>query len=213
MSTDTLSDEILTGRIEEYPSRAANTRVSIHPLLERRWSPVKFDADAELAREDLVGVLEAGRWAPSCYGEEPWRFIVARRGDAHRPKLEETLSDGNAWARRASVLIATLASGRFSRNERPNRWAAHDTGIATFAMMVEATSRGLITHAMGGFDAGALADAFGVPDEYEPMSILAVGFHDPELDEERLTRKEGRSRERRPLQETVFGERFGRSYL
>lgn len=213
MSADALSDETLAERIEEYPSRPADTRVPIHPPLARRWSPVKFDADRDLAREDLLGILEAARWAPSCYGEEPWRFIVARRGDAHRPTLEETLSGGNSWARRASVLIASLAKGRLSKNDKPNRWAAHDTGISSFAMIVEATSRGLITHAMGGFDAGALVDAFGVPDEYEPMSILAVGFHDPELDEERLTRKEGRSRERRPLQETVFGERFGRSYL
>lgn len=209
----TVTRTSVTRRRQELPDRQADTRVPIHPPLARRWSPVRFDADEALSSEDLTGILEAGRWAPSCYGEEPWRFLVAGRNDPHRKVLEETLSDGNAWARRASVLIATLARGRFSRNDRPNRWAAHDVGIATFAMMTEATARGLVTHAMGGFDAGSLEEAFQVPDHYEAMSVLAVGFYDPALDEERLSDRERKPRRRRALERTVFGETFGEPYL
>jgi nitroreductase len=159
--------------------------------------------------EDLRALLEAARWAPSSWGEEPWRFLVARRGDPHRSTLEATLSEGNAYARRASVLIASLAKTHFTRNGRVNRFASHDTGLATAALILEATHRGLITHPMGGFDAEALRKNFEIPEGFEPMAMVAVGWHDPALADEALVLKEERTRRRKPLEDIAFGSAFG----
>jgi nitroreductase len=123
--------------------------------------------------------------------------------------MDAALTSGNAYARRAGVLIATLAKTTYTRNGRPNRHATHDTGLATANLLLEATSRGLITHPMGGFDAQILRDAFHIPEDYHPVAMVAVGHHDPSLEDESLTTREERPRRRRPLEQTVFGSRFG----
>lgn len=58
--------------------KPANTQYPIHELLRRRWSPVAF-SERLVPREDLCSLLEAARWAPSCYNGQPWHFIVATK--------------------------------------------------------------------------------------------------------------------------------------
>ena len=48
----------------------------IHDLIAQRWSPRAFDADKPVSRGQVLALLEAARWAPSCFGDEPWRYIV-----------------------------------------------------------------------------------------------------------------------------------------
>ena len=48
----------------------------IHELLARRWSPRAFDPDRPVSRLALRTLLEAARVAPSCFNEQPWRFLV-----------------------------------------------------------------------------------------------------------------------------------------
>ncbi len=192
-----------------FPENPAETSVPLLEPIAARWSPLRFDERRRIGEEDLRALLEAARWAPSSWGEEPWRFLVARREDSHRPALEAALSQGNAYARRASALIVTLAKSTFTRNGKANRFAGHDTGVALAALLMEATHRGLITHPMGGFDGAALREAFGIPEDFEPMAVIAVGWHDPELQDEDLAKKEGRPRGRKPLSEIAFGPVFG----
>lgn len=195
-----------------FPKRPGKTSVPITDALAHRWSPYRFHSEKDVEAADLQGVLEAARWAPSSYGEEPWRFIVARREDPHRQALEDSLMEGNAYARRAAILMVTLAKATFTRNGKPNRVALHDVGLATGNLLAEATVRGLITHPMGGFDKEAVRAAFRVPEDYAPVTVIALGHHDPELEEELLTRREARERKRRPLAETTFGGTFGEAY-
>lgn len=194
-----------------FPLNPGESSVPIHPALGFRWSPSRFTTDREVEAVDLRGILEAARWAPSAFGEEPWRFIVARRDDPHRKAMEDTLMPGNAWAKRASVLIATMGKETLTRNQKPNSTAWHDTGLATSNLLAEATARSLITHPMGGFDKEALREAFGIPEDYSPIVIVAVGHYDPAFDDARLFEREGRPRRRRPLDTLVFGGTFGRA--
>jgi len=52
----------------------------IHDPIRDRWSPAAF-ADRPLAAAELASLFEAARWAPSCFNEQPWRFIFATRDD------------------------------------------------------------------------------------------------------------------------------------
>jgi hypothetical protein len=45
-------------------------------LLARRWSPRAYDANRPVTRSQLLALIEAGRWAPSCNGDEPWRYLI-----------------------------------------------------------------------------------------------------------------------------------------
>ncbi|HSQ02670.1 MAG TPA: nitroreductase family protein, partial [Burkholderiales bacterium] len=56
--------------------KKAVTSVPIHELLAQRWSPRAYDANQPVTREHLRSLLEAARWAPSCNGDEPWRYLV-----------------------------------------------------------------------------------------------------------------------------------------
>ena len=43
----------------------AQTSVEIHDLIAERRSPRSLDAKAVISTGDLLGILEAARWAPS----------------------------------------------------------------------------------------------------------------------------------------------------
>ena len=85
----------------------------------------------------------------------------------------------------------------------------HDLGLANMSLLTQASALGMISHPMGGFDADAVRQAFDVPDDFRPVVMLAVGWHDPADSNEDLKRREERPRARKSLEELVFGNRFG----
>jgi len=151
----------------------------VHPIIAGRWSPRTFDADRPVETEKLMACLEVARWSSSCFGEEPWRFIVADR--SHHPdswqQMLACLVEGNrAWAQHAPVLILACAMPVFSRNGKVNRWAQYDTGQSMMSLSLQAVAEGLITHPMGGFDAGKAAEAYHIPADVTLMSVTALGY-------------------------------------
>ena len=56
--------------------RKAITSAPIDELLAKRWSPRAFDVSRSVTRQQLATLLEAARWAPSCNGDEPWRYLI-----------------------------------------------------------------------------------------------------------------------------------------
>lgn len=193
--------------------KKAQTAVGIDDTLARRWSPRAFDPAQPVAREQLLALLEAARWAPSCYGDEPWRYIVwdrTRDPDGWQKAFECLAESNQKWVANAPLLLASLAGSHFSRNGKPNRWAQHDTGAASENLVLQATALGLAAHQMGGFDADRLRQQFGIPDEFTPMAMIAVGHQaEPDTLPADLKERETGPRKRRPLEETFFEGAFG----
>jgi nitroreductase len=50
----------------------AKTAVEIHDVIAERRSPRSLDESAEISRDDLIGILEAARWAPSANNHQPY---------------------------------------------------------------------------------------------------------------------------------------------
>lgn len=191
--------------------RPAEIRYPIHDLLRRRWSPRAF-ADRMVEREKLLSLLEAARWAPSSYNEQPWSFIVATRDDpAEYERLLGCLVEGNiAWARRAPVLMLSVAKLQFDRGGKPNRHAFHDVGLATENLAVQATAMGLCVHPMAGFHVDKAREVFAIPADHEPVAAIAVGYPgDPASLPDPLRERELAPRTRRALQQFVFSGRWG----
>jgi len=187
--------------------KKAETQVAIDDLLARRWSGRAFDPDRPLARDQITALLEAARWAPSCFGDEPWRFIVFDRETNRRAWQQaiDCLSDGNrAWAGDAPLLLLVVAGTRFNRRDGDNRWGQYDTGAAAMSLCVQATSMGLMVHQMGGFDRDAAVTTFAVPESFEAMAMMAVGYQLP-LDAIPEDRKD---RELAPRRRDPLGEHF-----
>ena len=193
--------------------RRATTSVPIHDLVAQRWSPVGFDRST-LGDEDLAALFEAARWAPSSYNEQPWRFLVARRedADAFTDMLGCLVDVNRAWARDASALILTAALTVFDRNGKPNGKALHDLGLAVGNMSAEATARGLALHQMGGIVPERARALYGIPDDVEVVTAVAVGrAADPANLSDDLRSRDRAARVRRPLAELVFAGAWGSS--
>lgn len=188
--------------------KPAVTAVPIDPALARRWSPRAIDPARPLARPVLLALLEAARWAPSCFGDQPWRYVCwdrHRDPDAYALALA-TLSEGNrVWAQHAAVLALAVALADFRHNGQPNRWAQYDTGAASENLCVQAAALGLVAHQMGGFDAAAAAALAGLPERTTPMAMIALGHPAPaDTLPEVLRAREAAARERLALAAIAF---------
>jgi nitroreductase len=158
--------------------KTATTTVPVHPLLAERWSPRGFDQAHELADDRLIALLEAARWAPSAANSQPWRFLVARRGEKAHARLFAALAPGNqAWAGAASALVL-VAARTVGEDGKPQPWALYDTGQAVAALVTQAQADGLAVHQMGGFDTGAVQSGFGLGEALTPVVVLAIGRQD-----------------------------------
>src|SRR5258708_7054964 len=106
--------------------RPALNEYPIHDLLRRRWSPRAF-ADRPVEPEKLRSLLEAARWAPSSFNEQPWAFLVGTKDQPEEyARVLGCLVPGNQnWAKAAPVLFLTVAHQFFDLNQKPNRHAFH----------------------------------------------------------------------------------------
>ncbi len=193
--------------------RLADIQYPIHDLLRDRWSPRAF-SDRPVDAGTLRTLLEAARWAPSSYNEQPWTFILATKEDpAAYDRLLSCLVEVNAeWAQRAPVLMLSVAKLTFGRNGKVNRHAFHDLGLAVENLIIQATALGLVAHQMAGFDVEKARELFNVPQGHEPCAMIAVGYlGDPESLPEELRAREGAARSRKPLREFVFTGRWGKT--
>jgi nitroreductase len=178
----------------------------IQPVLARRWSPYVF-ADTEVSPTDICAILEAARWAPSSYNEQPWRYLLARRSDPQRfEKLLSCLVEANqAWAKHVPVLLVGVAMLTFSRNGKPNKAALHDLGLASGNICVEATARGLFVHQMIGILPERVRELYRLPDGSEALTALALGHLGAGNGvDEALRTRDRTPRSRRPLAAFVF---------
>src|SRR5689334_22567649 len=94
------------------------------PVITERWSPYVFEP-RPVEREKLLSCLEAARWAPTSYNEQPWTFILAERTRAAEfDRMLQCLVEGNrVWAKNVGVLMLTIVAKLFVKNGKPNRAA------------------------------------------------------------------------------------------
>jgi nitroreductase len=194
-------------------NKKAATQVPIHELLATRWSPRAFDAARPVEREKIIALVEAARWSPSCFGDEPWRYLIWDRSSdpAGWQKAFDCLGDSNkAWVKNTPVLILSCAGSVFRHNGKPNGHSQHDTGAASMALVLQAVASGLAAHQMAGFDANKAREVFAIPAEYLPMAMIAVGYQaEPNILEGERRDKEKAPRSRQPVGANFFAGTWG----
>jgi len=191
--------------------KMAETQAPIHELIGRRWSPRAF-SDRPVEPDKLLSLFEAARWAASASNEQPWAFLVATRQDSknYEEMLNVLVDSNRSWANKAPVLIQTFAHTRFEKDGRSNRHAFYDLGQAAANLSLQATALGLMTHQMAGFNVEASREHFAVPDGWEPVSMIALGYPgDPESLTEKLREREIAQRRRKPLESFIFSGAWG----
>jgi nitroreductase len=193
---------------KNYMEKPADTHFPIHDLLRRRWSPRAF-AERAVEHEKIQRLLEAARWASSCFNEQPWAFIVATSEQpAEHGQLLSCVVEGNRiWAKQAPLLMITVAKLHFDHNGKPNRHALHDVGLAVGNLVVQATAMDLVVHQMAGILPDTIRTSYSLPSEYEPVTGLAIGYSgDPRTLPAEIREREQAPRSRKALQEFVFSQ-------
>ncbi len=156
-------------------------------------------------------ILEAARWAPSCFGDQPWKFVIFHKKDASQwVKALNCLSVGNQnWAMDTSLLIAVCANKNFKHNNNENKWSHYDTGAASENICLQSTYLGLAAHQMGGFDSDKIRNLSNIPVEFDVMSFIAIG---KPLAKNLMTNEqveaEGTARKRLKLNEIYFENKW-----
>ncbi|MEA5509031.1 nitroreductase family protein [Crocosphaera sp. UHCC 0190] len=195
--------------------KLAQNHYPLHELIKQRWSPLAFNS-RPVEPEKIGSLLEAARWAASCYNDQPWFFIIATQD---QPKEFEKLLNcivaaNQKWAKDAPILIISVARLSFKHNNKPNRHALHDVGLAMGNLTLQAQSLGLFLHQMGGFDQEKTKETYHIPENYEPVAAIAIGYpgNVNQLESD-LQERELSPRNRKPLAEFVFQDDWGNSYF
>ena len=188
--------------------KPAITQVLIQETIANRWSGRAYNPDKPVTDEQVTALLEAARWAPSCYGDQPWRFVVCNKGKnplAWQAAFDTLAESNQTWAKNVPLLVLVCANTLFRHNGNPNRWAGYDTGAAVENMCLQATALRLVAHQMGGFSVDAARAAFNVPEQFELMAMVAIGHGDtPESLPEDLRERQLAPRQRLNLDELFF---------
>lgn len=187
-------------------SKPAQTQHPIHALIANRWSPVGLDTTQPVELEKLNSILEAGRWAPSSYNAQPWSYVVGIKGEEIHKLLADCIVEGNSWAKEAGVLVLSIAKKTFEHNGKPNRHYLHDVGAASVSMALEAAQQGLVFHQMAGFDMEKAVKEFKISDDYEPGSMIAIGYEQNDLSKlpPQLKERDNADRQRKPFSDMYY---------
>jgi flavin reductase (DIM6/NTAB) family NADH-FMN oxidoreductase RutF len=168
---------LATRRVPNYP---------VDTLFLHRWSPRAFTAEP-IAQAQLLTLLEAARWAPSCFNSQPWRFLHARRDTPHWDKFVGLLTpDNQVWARNAAALVFVV-SNTLMKNPKPSAGAttddewvpsythSFDAGAAWAQLGLQSTLSGLRAHGIIGIDMARARVELNVPDSFRIEAAIAIG--------------------------------------
>jgi len=156
-------------------SKPAETSAPILPVLAERWSPRSFDGSYELSDQDLLSILEAGRWAPSGNNVQPWRFSAAKRGSELFATIAENLGGFNgAWSPKSSayIVVSAFENGNDNKVGTTNQF---DAGLAAAQILIQVQGLGLHAHVMGGVEHAGLHAALGYPENLAVLVVIAIG--------------------------------------
>lgn len=194
-------------------TKSANTQYPILPAISERWSPRSFSKQMP-EKETLMRLFEAARWAASSGNRQPWFFIVATKDNPELyEKLFSTLRPKNQLFADSAPVLVMAVMYTLRNGDKYNLWAPYDLGQAVSNLATQATAEGLFVHQMAGFDREMATNLFHLPEGYEPMTVMTIGYlGEPEALEGDFYEREVAPRERRDFAEFVFNGDWGKVF-
>lgn len=191
--------------------KSAEFESTVMDVIKERRSRRAYE-DRPVEPEKIESLFEAARWAPSSVNEQPWMYVYATKGQPELwRKIFDALNEGNkVWAKNAPLLIVSLVRKRFLRNDLLNHSAHYDVGAANAFLSLQATVLGLNVHQLGGFHAGTLVENLSVPEDFDPVTVIAVGYPgEPDILPDHLKARELLPRTRYVQSAFVMNKEFG----
>ena len=186
---------------------------SIDKFFADRWSPRALLPDP-MPEEDFLAIMEAARWAPSSYNNQPWRFLYSRNGSPSWETFLKLLVEPNqAWCKHASILLVVISNTKFDHNGKNCPTHSFDAGAAWQNLALQAWLKGYAAHGMQGFDYARAAKELEVPSDFKVEAMIALGKVGPkEALPKELQEREAPS-DRRPVAESIAEGKFSAHLL
>ena len=157
MSTDFSLRDPLPGVLEQF---------------SHRWSPRAFTKTI-VAPDVLARIIDAARFAPSCFNAQPWRFYTSNHS-TFADYLALLVDANQVWAKEAAVIGFLVAQKNFEHNGKPNAHSGFDSGAAWMCMVLQAQHEGLHCHGMAGIHKDATKNFFALDDATDEVIMAFV---------------------------------------
>jgi nitroreductase len=157
-----------------------------------------------IPREDLDGILDVVRLAPSAFNVQPWRFVIVETPEfktqlaaaafnqrqVHSAPavivlysdmqdalatLDETIHPGMDAVQRATTRQTILRSFQAQSPDQRESWGAAQAHIALGYLLLAAEAHGYQTSPMAGFDAEAVKRLLNLPENARVPALVAIG--------------------------------------
>ena len=167
-------------------------------------------SEEKIPEEVIKRIMTAATYAPSCFNNQPWRFLVVTDDDKLKD-MHAALSGGNYWAKKAPVMVAVITKPDLDAQLNDRReYALLGCGLAMENLMLQAFKEGTIAHAMAGFDPFVVKEKFSIPKEFIVIALIAIGYPG---DESHLSEKhiemEHSPRDRKPESDVISYNAWG----
>jgi nitroreductase len=171
-------------------------------LAKMRYSVRKYE-EKIVEKEKLDLILAAGRIAPTAANLQPQRLIVIQQKDS----LAKLKAGANVYGAPLAIIVCSDHTKTWKRPFDKKDTADIDASIITDHMMLQATELGLGTVWVCYFDPKIVKESFNIPDNLEPINILAIGYASDETGS-LASSPDRHSEQRKPLEDTAFYETF-----
>ncbi len=169
----------------------------------------------QISDELIEDFAEKAQIAPSCMNKQPWNFIFIREKE-QLEKLFTTLSTGNKWVEKASMIIAVFSKPENDCIIGERLYYLFDTGLATAFIILRATELGLIAHPIAGFNERMAKKILEVPDEMRLITLMVIGKHSKEINpvlSESMKLGEKQRPPRKKLEDFIFLNSYNHKFV
>lgn len=160
----------------------------------------------EITREIINSLAESARLSPSCFNNQPWRYVFVTDLEMLK-KMHSTLSSGNEWAQASSMIIAVFSKKEIDCMIKDREYYLFDTGMATAFIILRATELGLVAHPIAGYSPKKTREILGIPEDMNVITLIIVGKHsskiNPLMNEKQIEVEKERP-ERIPIENLVY---------
>lgn len=187
--------------------------MDILPQIKNRKSPLVFKEE-DIEKQKIEALIEAARWAPSCFNKQSWNYVFVHKNDRQRKELEAALFLGNGWAKRAPYLVAVGADPADACKTNGLPYYAYDVALSVMTLTIEAEHQGLRVHQMAGWKEDKVKKTLRFPDGHRIVVVFALGYEGEarrlwDKLEERVKERLAQPRKRKPTTENIFFGAFG----
>jgi len=187
-------------------------KVELLKEIKNRKSPLIFK-DKDVEKEKINILIEAARWAPSCFNNQPWKYVFVHKKDKNRKAVERALMPGNGWAKKAPYLVIIGVNSKDDCQFNDVDYSLYDTGLSVMSLTIEAEHQGLSVHQMAGYFKVKIKKAVDFPDSYKVVVVFALGYKDSAKNirkkmTEKIKNKMAKSRTRNDISKNFFFNHF-----